>query len=169
LLPRATLFAVLVNPEAPTLSTEIADAWAATMALGRQIEVLTAGTRREIDTAFEGLVQKRADALLVSPDGMFVNRRVQIVTLAARHAVPAIFAFREYVAAGGSMSYGASLMDQARQTGVYTGRILKGEKPADLPVLRATRFEFVINLQTAKALGLDVPATLLATADEVIE
>ena len=145
------------------------DAQASAKAIGRQIEILTASTNREIDAAFASLVQKRAEALLIGPDVFFTNRRVQLATLAVRHGVPAIYSFREFAEAGGLMSYGTSNADRDRQVGVYAGRILKGEKPADLPVLQPAKFEFVINLQTARTLGLDVPATLLARADEVIE
>jgi putative tryptophan/tyrosine transport system substrate-binding protein len=169
LLPRATRFAILVNPDNPQaeVGTKEARAWA--LAIGHEIEILTASTNREIDAAFATLVQKRADALLIGPDLLFTNRRVQLATLTVRHAVPAIYAFREFAEAGGLMSYGTSNIDRDRQVGVYAGRVLKGEKPATLPVLRASKFDFVINLQTARMLGLDVPATLLARADEVIE
>jgi putative ABC transport system substrate-binding protein len=169
LLPGAARFAVLVNPSNPTAESTIADAQAAASTIGRQIEVLTASTNRDIDAAFAILMQKRVDALLVVPDPLFVNRRVQLQSLATRHAVPAIYSVRENVEAGGLMSYGSSLTDLFRQNGIYVGRILRGEKPTDLPVMRATRFEFVINLQTARLLGIDIPATLLAIADEVIE
>jgi putative ABC transport system substrate-binding protein len=147
----------------------IADVRTAAAAIGLQIDVLTASTNRDIDTAFAALMQRRADALWISPDSFFNARRVQIVTLAARHAVPAIYTSRDWTEAGGLMSYGPSLADVIRQVGVYTGRILKGEKAADLPVLQPTKFEFIINLQTAKAFGIDIPATLLSRADEVIE
>jgi putative ABC transport system substrate-binding protein len=169
LLPGAARFGVLVNPNNPNTEPIIKDAQAAGPALGRQIEILTAGTNREIDTVFASLAQKRVDALLVNPDPLFVNRRVQLATLAARNAVPTIFGERDSVAVGGLMSYGASQTDQARQVGIYTGRILKGEKPADLPVMQAVKFEFIINLQTATALGLAFPPGLLSIADEVIE
>jgi putative ABC transport system substrate-binding protein len=170
LVPGATRFAVLVNPNnAPVTASIVADLQAAASAIGGQIEILPAGTNNEIDTAFAGLVQKRADALLVSPGPLFGNRRVQLATLAARHAVPAMYFDRQFAEVGGLISYGTSLADQYRQTGIYAGRALKGERPADLPVLRATRFELVINLATAKALGLDVPPMLLARADVVIE
>jgi putative ABC transport system substrate-binding protein len=167
LLPAATRFAVLVNPKNPTHESLKKDVEAA--AIGPQIEFFTASTGADIDTAFASLVQKRADALLVHPDNLFINRRVQLTTLAARHAVPAIYPLRPDAEAGGLMSYGTKLADAHRQAGVYTGRILKGAKPADLPVVQPTKFEFVINLQTAKTIGLTVPATLLARADEVIE
>jgi ABC-type uncharacterized transport system substrate-binding protein len=169
LLPGAARFAVLVNPSNPSNEALIADAQAAASAIGRKIEVLTASTNRDIDAAFAILMQKRVDALLVVPDPLFVNRRVQLQSLATRYAVPAIYSVRENAEAGGLMSYGSSLTDLFRQTGIYVGRILRGEKPADLPVMRATRFEFVINLQTARLLGIEIPATLLALADEVIE
>jgi putative ABC transport system substrate-binding protein len=170
LVPGAARFAVLVNPNnAPVTASLVADLQAAASAIGGQIEVLPAGTNNDIDTAFAGLVQKRADALLVSPGPLFGNRRVQLATLAARHAVPAMYFDRQFAEVGGLISYGTSLADQYRQTGIYAGRALKGERPADLPVLRATRFELVINLATAKALGLDVPPMLLARADVVIE
>ena len=167
LLPAATRFAVLVNPKNPTIESLKKDVEAA--AIGPQIEFFTASTGADIDTAFASLVQKRADALLVHPDNLFINRRVQLTTLAARHAVPAIYPLRPDAEAGGLMSYGTKLADAHRQAGVYTGRILKGAKPADLPVVQPTKFEFVINLQTAKTIGLTVPPTLLARADEVIE
>ena len=141
----------------------------AALAIARQIDVFNAATNRDIDTVFASLVQKRIDALLVIPDPLFANRRVQLVTLATHHRVPAIYFSRELAEIGGLMSYGTSQTDMYRQVGIYVGRILKGEKPADLPVLRATRFELVINLQTARTLGLEVPPTLLALADEVIE
>ena len=170
LLPGAARFAVLVNPNNPVATeTLIKDAQAAAATIGRKIEVVSAGTTRDIDTAFASLVQNRVDALMVGADPMFLDRRVQLATLAARYMLPAIGAGREFADAGILMSYGASNTDRYRHVGIYTGRILKGEKPADLPVAQATKFELVINLQTARALGLDVPATLLARADEVIE
>ena len=169
LLPRAARFAVLVNANNPSSEAMIVDARAAAAAIGRQIEILTASTNGDIDAAFASLKQKQVEALLVAPDPVFTNRRVQLQSLAMRHAVPAIFSHRESAEAGGLMSYGSSLIDLFRQTGIYVGRVLKGEKPADLPVMRATRFEFVINMQTARILGIEVPATLLALADEVIE
>ena len=169
LLPGAVRFAVLVNPNNPFTASIVKDLQAAAVTIGRQIEALTAGTNREIDTAFASLAQKRADALLVSPDALFITRRVQLATAAMRYAVPAIYSFREDTEAGGLMSYGSNFTDIFRQVGIYTGRILKGEKPADLPVMQPTKFEFIINLQTARLLGITVPATLLATADEVIE
>jgi putative ABC transport system substrate-binding protein len=138
-------------------------------AIGRQIETFTAGTSLDIDTAFTVLVEKRAEALLIAPAPLFTSRRMQLATLAARHSVPAIYPFREDAEAGGLMSYGASNTDLVRLAGLYTGRILNGEKPADMPILRATKFELVINLKAARSLGLQIPAALLATADEVIE
>jgi putative tryptophan/tyrosine transport system substrate-binding protein len=167
LIPGATRFAVLVD--ATPRDSIIADLQAAASSLGQQIEVLRAGTPDDIDAAFASLVQKRADALIVITSVLFFNRRTQLVTLAARHAVPAIYWTRDFTEASGLMSYGADVTDQLRQAGIYTGRILKGEKPADLPVMRATKFEFVINLQTARTLGLIIPPGLLALADEVIE
>jgi putative ABC transport system substrate-binding protein len=169
LVPSAARFAVLVNPDNPFTGAYVADLRAAAAAIGRQIEVLTATTSRDIDTAFRMLMEKRADALLVGPDPLFVSRRVQLATLAARHVMPTVYPFRDDAEAGGLMSYGPNLTDLFRLAGTYTGRVLKGEKPADLPILQATRFEFVINLQTADALGLEIPPTLLAVADEVIE
>jgi putative tryptophan/tyrosine transport system substrate-binding protein len=169
LVPRAVRFAVLVNPNNPLAEAFVTDVRAAAPVIGRQIEVFTAGTSRDIDAAFAMLLEKRADALLVGPDALFVSRRVQLATLTARHALPTIYPFREDVEAGGLMSYGPSNTDLVRQAGIYTGRILKGEKPAELPVVRATKFELVINLQTARTLGFTVPPSLLARADEVIE
>jgi putative ABC transport system substrate-binding protein len=169
LLPTATRFAVMVNRSSPVAEAAIADAQTAASAIGRQVDVLTAATNRDIDTAFATVVQTRTAAIFVSPDSFFARRRAHIVILAARHAVPAIYPNREDADAGGLMSYGSSILDVSRQLGLYAGRILKGEKPADMPVVRATKFDFVINLQTAKTLGIDVPATLLARADEVIE
>ena len=170
LLPGAARFAVLVNPNNPSITDPfIAEVRTAASAIGRQIEVVTASTNSDIDTAFATLVNKRTDAFLISPDVLFLTRRVQLLTLAARHALPAIYHRREFAEAGGLMSYGSSLTDQFRQTGVYAGRILKGEKPAEMPVELPTKFEFVINLQTAKTLGIEIPTTLLARADEVIE
>jgi putative tryptophan/tyrosine transport system substrate-binding protein len=170
LLPGAARFALLVNPDNPGITEAfVTEAQTAASAIGRQIEVVTASTNDDIDRAFATLVNKRADAFLVSTDALFVTRRVQLVTLAARHAVPAMYFRREFAEAGGLMSYGSNLADQFRQNGIYAGRILKGEKPAEMPVQLPTKFEFVVNLQTAKALGIDVPPTLLARADEVIE
>ena len=169
LLPEAARFALLVNPGLTSGKTTIAEMESAAAAIGKQIEILSAATNRDIDAAFASFAQKRADALLVAPQALFSTRRVQLVTLAARHAVPAIYHQREFVEVGGLMSYGSSITDRERLLGVYTGRILKGEKPTDLPVMRAVKFEFIINLQTAKTIGLDVPPTLVARADEVIE
>jgi putative ABC transport system substrate-binding protein len=169
LMPRAARVAVLVNPNNPLAAAFVTDVQTAAAAIGKQIEVLTASSSRDIDTAFLTLVERRADALLVGPDAVFVSSRAQLATLETRHAVPAIYPFREDAEAGGLMSYGPSNTELVRQAGIYTGRILNGEKPADLPILRATRFELVINLKTAKALGLTVPPSLLSTADEVIE
>jgi putative tryptophan/tyrosine transport system substrate-binding protein len=169
LIPRAERFAVLVNPKNPNAEPLTRDVQAAALAIGRQIEVLAATTNRDIDAAFSSLAQKRADALLVSPDPLFTARRAQLVILATHHRLPAVYFDRVLTDIGGLMSYGANLAEQYRQVGVYVGRILKGEKSADLPVIRPTKLEFVINLQTARTLGIDVPPTLLATADEVIE
>ncbi len=170
LLPGAARFAVLVNPDNPLITESfVTELQTAASAIGRQIEVVTASTNSDIDIAFATLVKKRADAFLISPDSLFVTRRVQLITLAVRHALPALYHRRELAEAGGLMSYGSDLPNQFRQTGVYIGRILKGEKPAEMPVQLPTRFEFVINLQTAKTLGIEIPATLLARADEVIE
>ncbi|MGZ3382457.1 MAG: ABC transporter substrate-binding protein [Isosphaeraceae bacterium] len=166
----ATTFALLVNPSSPELAdAQSRDLRTAAANLGVKIHVLNASTDRDLDTVFGNLVQLRADALVVSSDSFFFTRCEQLAVLAARHATPTIFGFREFAAAGGLMSYGASVTDQHRTVGVYTGRILNGEKPADLPVQQATKVELIINLKTAKALGLEVPATLLARADEVIE
>jgi putative tryptophan/tyrosine transport system substrate-binding protein len=169
LLPRATRFAVLVNPTTPNAQSVTRNAQAAAATIGLHIEVLAASNNREIDMGFASLVEKQADALLVSTDVLFESRRAQFATLAAYHRVPAIYWQREFAEAGGLMSYGSDLSDQARQVGIYTGRILNGEKPADLPIRRATKFELVINLHTAKLFGLTVPPGLLAVADEVIE
>jgi putative ABC transport system substrate-binding protein len=169
LLPSAVRFAVLVNPNNRNAEPLTRDAQATASAIGREIEIFAASSAREIDAAFVSLLQKRADALLVSPDPLFGSRRVQLVTLATHHRLPTIYSFRENVEIGGLMSYGSSAAERDRQVGIYAGRILKGEKPADLPVIRADKFEFVINLQTARVLGLDVSPTLLALADEVIE
>jgi putative tryptophan/tyrosine transport system substrate-binding protein len=136
---------------------------------GRRTGVLNASTSQEIDVAFASIARERPDALFVSADGYFTSRRVQFATLAARDRIPAAYSTREAVAAGGLMSYGTNFADTYRQVGVYTGTILKGAKPADLPVVQSTKFEFVLNLQTAKLLGIDVPETLLATADELIK
>jgi ABC-type uncharacterized transport system substrate-binding protein len=169
LMPVAARFAVLVNPKDPNAESVISDVRVAASTVGRQIEVFFASTNREIDAAFASLVQKRIDALLVPPVPLFVDRRVQIVTLAVLHRLPAIYSRREHTDIGGLMSYGANIAEQNRQVGIYAGRILKGEKPADLPVMQPTKFEFVINLQTARTLGIELPPTLLALADEVIE
>src|SRR5262245_4920654 len=169
LVPRAARFAVLVNPNNPLSEAFVADLRAAAVAIAREIEVLAGSTSGDIDAAFALLVEKRANVLVVGLDPLFVSRRVQLATLAARHAVPAIYPFREDAEAGGLVSYGPSNTDLVRQAGIYTGRVLKGEKPADMPILRATKFELIINLQTAKIMGLTVPPTLLARADEVIE
>jgi ABC-type uncharacterized transport system substrate-binding protein len=170
LVPNANRVAVLVNPSnASTAEATLRDLPEAARALGLQTQVLKASTSRDIEAAFATVVRERADALLVGPDGFFDSRRVQFATLAARHAIPAAYSSRYAVEAGGLMSYGTILTDMFRQAGVQVGRILKGEKPADMPVVQLVRFEFVINLQTARALGLDIPPSLLVRADEVIE
>ena len=169
LVPDAARFALLVNTRARYAQSMIEETQAAAAAIGGQIEAFTADTAQEIDAAFASLTQKRAEALVVGLSAMFISRRVQMTTLAAQHRLPTIYSLRDFVEAGGLMSYGASYTDQHRQIGIYTGRILKGEQPADLPVMQPTKFELVINLKTAKVLGLDVPPSLLALADEVIE
>jgi len=170
MVPAARRIAVLVSP-ASTTTTEstLRDVQAAAAAMGLQIEVLKADSSREIDTAFATLALDRPDALFVGSGPFFTTRRVQLAILAARHAIPAAFSIRQYVEAGGLMSYGSDLLGSYRQLGVYAGRILKGAKPAELPVAQPTKFELIINAQTARTLGLEVPATLLAVADEVIE
>jgi putative ABC transport system substrate-binding protein len=162
LVPKAPLIAMLVNPTNPSAETDIEDVQKAAAAVGQQIFLLRASSERDIVTAFETVVQRQANALLVAHDPIFLSRRDQFVALAARHAVPAIYEFREFVVVGGLMSYGSRITDNYRLSGNYTGRILKGAKPADLPVQQPTQFELVINLKTAKALGLDVPPTLIA-------
>jgi putative ABC transport system substrate-binding protein len=170
LVPKAVRIAVLVNPaNASATEPTLREIPEAARVLGLQIAVLDASASREIEAAFSALLPDRADALFVAPDAFFVSRRVQFVTLAAHHRVPAAYTQRDFVEAGGLMSYGTDILDMFRQVGAYTGQILKGAKPADLPVLQSTKFEFAINLQTARALGLEVPSQLLASADEVIE
>jgi putative ABC transport system substrate-binding protein len=170
LVPTATSIAVLVNPTNPNTETELRDLQSAARALALQLHVLHASTERDFNTAFATLPQLRAGALVISgTDTFLISRSEQLAALSVRHAVPTIFQFREFAASGGLMSYGGSITDSYRLAGVYTGRILKGEKPADLPVIQATKVELIINLKTAKALGIELPPTLLARADEVIE
>jgi putative ABC transport system substrate-binding protein len=170
LVPGAARVAVLVNPTSRTnTETTLRDVQPAARAMGLQIQVVNASTSREIDAAFANLGRERPDALFVSPEAFFVSRRVQIAILAAQRSIPATYGSREYVEAGGLMSYGSNIADAWRQAGVYVGRVLKGAKPADLPVVQSTKFELVINHQTARSLGLTVPPSLLARADEVIE
>jgi ABC-type uncharacterized transport system substrate-binding protein len=169
LVPTATRVAMLVNPTSPDSETTLRDVEPAARAMGLQIRVLNASTSREINEAFATFVGGQSDALFVAADPFFQTRRVQIAALAARHAVPAAYSGRDYAEAGGLMSYGTDVPQAWRQVGVYTGRILKGAKPADLPVVQSSKFELVINLATAMMLGLEVPPTLLARADEVIE
>jgi putative ABC transport system substrate-binding protein len=169
LVPTATVIAVLVNPSNPNAAPQLRDVQAAAHALGQQLVVLDATTDHEIDSVFATLAERQVGALLVTADGFLIGRQDQLVALAARYAVPTMYPLSQYVTAGGLISYGASLSDAFHQTGIYVGRILKGAPPADLPVLQSAKFELVINLKTAKALGLDVPPMLLALADEVIE
>jgi putative ABC transport system substrate-binding protein len=169
LVPTATRIGLLVNPTNANVEGVTKDVTAAASPSGLQIDVVRASDTREIESAFATLVRNKTDALVVAPDPFFYSRQVQLATLATRHALPAIYNVREYPQVGGLMSYGTSLTEVYRQLGDYTGRILKGAKPADLPVVQSIKFEFVINLPTARALGLEIPATLLARADEVIE
>jgi len=170
LVPNAVRVAVLVNPANVTnAEATLREVLEAARAIGLQTQVLNASTSREVEAAFTTLGRERPDALFVAGDVFFVSRRVQFATLAARDRIPATYPGRDYVAAGGLMSYGTDIVHMFRQVGVYTGNILKGAKPTDLPVVQSTKFEFVINLQTARALGIEVPAGLLASADEVIE
>jgi putative ABC transport system substrate-binding protein len=170
LVPKAVRVAVLLNPaNAVAAESTLRDVQEAASAIGLQIQIFNASTIGEIDAAFANLARERPDAVFVGPDGFFNSRGVQFSTLTARERIPAAYENRGFAAVGGLMSYGTDMADMARQVGVYTGEILKGAKPADLPVLQPTKFEFVLNLTTAKALGLDVPPSLLSIADEVIE
>jgi len=170
LVPGAARVGVFINPsDAPRAEILRGEVQAAARDIGVQLQILYPSTSREMEAGFAALVRDRADALFVGPDPFFNGRRVELANMAVRHAIPTAFAAREYVDAGGLMSYGTSLADMFRQVGIYAGRILKGAKPADLPVLQSTKFELVINLRTARILGLEVPPTLLARADEVIE
>jgi putative ABC transport system substrate-binding protein len=169
LAPTASAIGFMVDPTNPNTEPETIDMMAAASALGRKLQVVKASTEREVDAAFASLVEQRADALIVAAQAFFTSRGDQLLALTQRHALPAIYGNRQLVAAGGLMSYGTSIPDGYHQAGVYTGRILKGEKPADLPVMQATKFELVINLKTAKALGLTVSNQMQLLADEVIE
>ncbi|PWT87301.1 MAG: ABC transporter substrate-binding protein [Proteobacteria bacterium] len=169
LIPRPLRMVALINPNSAIAESLIRDAQAGASTIGWQVDVVYAGTNRDIDAAFASLEQKRAGAIFVSADQFLTSRRVQIATLATHYRVPAIYSYRAFAEVGGLMSYGPNLPDQYRQLGVYAGRILKGEKPAEMSVVQPTKFELVINLTTARTLGLDVPPTLLAIADEVIE
>jgi putative ABC transport system substrate-binding protein len=169
LVPKVESIALLVNPSNPNAEPQTKDTQSGAAALGLHLDVLRATSIDDFDTVFATLVRQRAGALIVSADPFFISQRDQLVVLAGRHAVPAMYYAHEFTEAGGLMSYGASFADAHRQAGIYAGRILRGEKPGDLPVMLSARFDFVINLKTAKALGLDVPDRLLALADEVIE
>jgi putative tryptophan/tyrosine transport system substrate-binding protein len=170
LQPKPARIALLLNPaNAPVTEATLRDVREAGRAIALPIHILNASTNSEIDAAFAALVSERADALFVAADSYFNTRRVQLAVLAARYRIPVIFSQRDFVEAGGLMSYGTDIEDSIRQVGIYAGKILKGAKPADLPVEQSTKFEFVINLQTARSLGIDVPATLLSRADKVIE
>jgi putative ABC transport system substrate-binding protein len=169
LVPQATRFAVLVNPKGPNAVHIVSGVKSAAAAGGRQIDFFEASTSREIETAFASLAQKQTEALLLGPDPLFYNRRVQVTTLAARYTVPSIYWDRDFVDVGGLMSYGTSATYVYHQVGLYTGRILKGEKPSDLPVMQPIQFELVVNQTTARIIGVEVPRTLLAVANEVIE
>jgi putative tryptophan/tyrosine transport system substrate-binding protein len=169
LVPQASSMGVLFNPQNPDIQTRLTGVQQAARAVGQQIHIMYASSEAELDTGFAALAQGRVGALLVGSDPFFNSRRDQIVALAAHHTIPAIYEGRQYALAGGLISYGTNLADGYRQVGIYTGRVLKGESPADLPIVQPTKFELVINLNTAKALGLEVPPRLLATADEVIE
>ena len=170
LVPKAVRIAVLVNPaNASTAEAARRDVPKAARAIGLQIEFLNASTSREIEAAFVAMLRDRANALLVTPDGFLTSRRVQLATSAARYGIPSAHGSREEVEAGGLMSYGPDLLEVYRQGGAYTGQILKGAKPADLPVLQSSKFEFVINLQTARLLGIEVPNSIQLLADEIIE
>jgi putative ABC transport system substrate-binding protein len=170
LVPKAARIAVLVNPGNASINkSALQNVQDAASTEGLQIQIIDAGTIGEINAAFAAVSRERVDALFVAPDAFFISRAVQLATLAARDRIPAAYAVREHVAAGGLMSYGADFTDSLREAGVYTGKILKGAKPADLPVLQSTKFEFIINLQTARSLGVEVPARLLLMADEVLE
>ena len=169
LLQRDARLAVLVNSSNPQIRLALADVQAAAAAMGQTLEIVTATSPREIASAFKEALQRRTDAILIIADPLFTSRPVQLATLAARHAMPAIYALREFAEGGGLISYGSNFTDMFRQAGTYAARILKGEKPTDLPIVQAAKFELVINLQTAEAFGLEVPATLLALAEEVIE
>jgi putative tryptophan/tyrosine transport system substrate-binding protein len=169
LVPAATVIGFLVDPSFPTAGLAISEAESAAVAYRFQLLIVKASNESEIETAFSSLIQQRVGALAINANEFFTSQTEQLVALAARNGIPTSYQLREAVEAGGLMSYGASFADSYRQLGVYAGRILKGEKPADLPVVQSTKFELVINLKTAKALGLTVPQTLLVTADEVIE
>jgi putative ABC transport system substrate-binding protein len=169
LVPTADVIGVLINPSDPTVEIISKDLQAAARVLGRQIHILHASNEREIEAAFATLLELRAGALLIGSDAFYITRSEQLAALALRHALPAIATSREFIVAGGLSSYGSSLTDAWHQSGVYTGRILNGEKPADLPVVQSTKVELIINMKTAKALGLTVPLPLLGRADEVIE
>jgi putative ABC transport system substrate-binding protein len=168
-VPKAGVVAALVNQSRPIANSQTAELEAAAKKFGQRIQIFHAASEQEIEPAFASMAQAKVDALLVAADAFFNARREQIVLLASRHAIPAIYEQRSFAAAGGLMSYGTNLADSYRQAGVYTGRILKGEKPGDMPVVQASKFELVINLKTAKALGLEVPLHLQQIADEVIE
>jgi putative ABC transport system substrate-binding protein len=169
LVPKATVIAILFNPDNPNGQSYVSELEPIARAAGQRVLVLSANNEHDLHAAFATLVQNRADAVVVAPDPFLDSRPDRVIALAARHGIPAIYQWREFVVAGGLISYGTSLADAHRQQGVYVGSILKGTRPADLPVIQPTRFELVVNLKTAKALGLTVPLTLQARADEVIE
>jgi putative ABC transport system substrate-binding protein len=169
LLPAATTFAFIVNPSNTRADSDVEEMETAARTLGQQIVVAKAGTDRELETAFASLAQRSIQALVIGGDPFFNGQAQQLVALASHYAIPTVYPLHEFAAAGGLMSYGSSISDAYRQAGIYAGHILKGAKPADLPVMQPTKFELVINLKTARTLGVEIPPTLLARADEVIE